>query len=414
MPKLINSVPKLRRHATGQGFVTLNGINHYLGTWGTGKMPSRKVKDAYDAKIAEWLAQGRRPTTAAHAVTVGFLCLEFLKDAKKTYGDDPNSRYGKFATLVDRLRVYEALAVCEFGPIQLKAIRETMVREGLSITTVNQAIGNIRQIFKWGVAEGLLPVEIWHTLQCVSGLRRGYTTAKEPEPVEPVERSRVEATLPHLPPMVRAMVSLHMIIGCRPSEVCNLRIGDIDRTTLPWRVELKEHKTAKKGKQRIMFLGPKARAILEPIIRGRSASEYVFSPIMSERLRLAERASRRVCPLSQGNRPNYSAFSRSGAKKRSLPPREQYDRHSYRKAVQRACLKAFPAPEGLDEAAIKLWNDGHTWAPSQLRHTVATEARQHRGLELASLVLGHAEIETTQIYAEKNLALLSEFMELQG
>ena len=36
MPKLINSLPKYRKHrASGQAVVTLNGRDHYLGPHGT-------------------------------------------------------------------------------------------------------------------------------------------------------------------------------------------------------------------------------------------------------------------------------------------------------------------------------------------------------------------------------------------
>jgi hypothetical protein len=55
--------PGLRRHAAfGQGVVTLNGKDHYLGVWPEGeKDPPAAVQAEYDRKIAEWLTRGRRP-----------------------------------------------------------------------------------------------------------------------------------------------------------------------------------------------------------------------------------------------------------------------------------------------------------------------------------------------------------------
>jgi hypothetical protein len=55
-------IPSLRRHRpSGQGVVTLNGKDYYLGKWPADEeTPPPLVKTAYDQKIAEWLAAGRR------------------------------------------------------------------------------------------------------------------------------------------------------------------------------------------------------------------------------------------------------------------------------------------------------------------------------------------------------------------
>ncbi|MCA9259300.1 MAG: tyrosine-type recombinase/integrase, partial [Planctomycetales bacterium] len=63
-----------------------------------------------------------------------------------------------------------------------------------------------------------------------------------------------------------------------------------------------------------------------------------------------------------------------------------YDHNSYRRAIVRACERAGIEP----------------WAPNRLRHTRATELRRDFGLDTASAVLGHAELQVTQVYAEKD------------
>jgi integrase len=73
---------------------------------------------------------------------------------------------------------------------------------------------------------------------------------------------------------------------------------------------------------------------------------------------------------------------------------QRYTRHSYRTAVQRACLRA-------DIAA---------WSPRQLRHTRATLIRQAYGLEAAKSVLGHAGPKITELYAERVLELAMRIM----
>ena len=45
------------------------------------------------------------------------------------------------------------------------------------------------------------------------------------------------------------------------------------------------------------------------------------------------------------------------------------------------------------------------WHPNQLRHAAATLIRKQFGLEHAAATLGHSEIGTTQIYAERDADL---------
>ena len=83
----------------------------------------------------------------------------------------------------------------------------------------------------------------------------------------------------------------------------------------------------------------------------------------------------------------------SGPRRRRAPG-DRYDTNSYRRAIARACRKADVPP----------------WSPNRLRHSRATELRPY-GLDLTKTILGHAKVETTQIYAEKDLA---DAMELVG
>ena len=54
------------------------------------------------------------------------------------------------------------------------------------------------------------------------------------------------------------------------------------------------------------------------------------------------------------------------------------------------------------------------WAPNQLRHTAATLARQREGVETAGSVLGHADIDTTMIYAERSKDTARRYIEIHG
>ena len=69
--------------------------------------------------------------------------------------------------------------------------------------------------------------------------------------------------------------------------------------------------------------------------------------------------------------------------------KETYDKGSYAQAVVRGCHRA-----GVPE-----------FRPNRVRHTAATRIRKAFGLEAAQVALDHERMGTTEIYAEKNLAL---------
>ena len=89
-------------------------------------------------------------------------------------------------------------------------------------------------MFKWGVTEELVPSSVYESLRTVEGLRKGRTTAPETKPVLPVDEAVVDATLPHLPPILADLLRLQRLTGCRPGEVCILRPCDVDPTGEVW------------------------------------------------------------------------------------------------------------------------------------------------------------------------------------
>jgi integrase len=171
------------------------------------------------------------------------------------------------------------------------------------------------------------------------------------------------------------MVNVQRFIGGRPQDVCNMRAGDIERTGDVWTYRPYKHKTQHLNKERSLALGPQSQEILLPYIVRKADDEFIFSPADSiKRFRETQRENRKTkVQPSQRDR-------RKAQPKRK--PGGQYDDHSYRRAIHRAC--------GL--AGIK------RWSPNQLRHTAGTETTAQFGLEAAKEFLGHASIKTTEQY----------------
>ena len=393
-----HSVPKYRKHrASGQAVVTINGHDHYLGPHGT-----KASRVEYDRLITEWLASGRSASygTPAAVVTVVELANDYVKFAKRHYGDAFNSEWRRVKFIIRPLvDLYGRTAAADFGVLQLKSLREKFIDTGRSRSTINQDVRRVVRFFRWAAAEGRIPPSVPLALSMVPGLRKGKTDAPEAPPVLPVDDATVDATLPHLPEVVADMVRFQRATGCRPAEVCNLRPCDVDTSGEVWLYCPASHKTAHRGKDRTIFIGPKGQAVLLKYL-ARDSKAHCFQPRDSEAKRRAAQHAARKTPLSCGNRPGTNR-----SRKPRRPAGSSYDVQSYGAAVRYACAKAFPHPDPhASDEAVKAWRKSHCWSPNRLRHAAATEIRREFGLEAAQVVLGHAKADVTQVYAERDLA----------
>ena len=414
MSASVPRTPSLRRHKpSGQSVVTLGGQDHYLGPWpATLRKPPPAAREAYDRLIAEWLANGRRrPRAAADApaLTVNELILAFYRHAETHYRREdgtPTSELNEYRRSLTPLRaLYGPTPAADFSPLKLKAVRQRMIDAGLCRGVVNQRVGRIVRMFKWGVSEEMAPESAWRSLTTVRGLERGRTEARETEPVRPVADAVVDATLPFARPPIAAMIRLQRLTGARPGEVCAMRACDLDMTGAVWLYRPVQHKTRHHGKERVIALGPQAQAVVKPFLK-LDLQAYLFSPreTMAD-IREERRRNRKTPP-----RPKQPARRKRAPRKQ---PGERYTTGIYHHAVRHAvnaantaqacgaCKALEPAGrcDACKSAALPYWH------PHQLRHTLATEVRRRFGLEAAQVALGHSQAQITEVYAERDLAL---------
>jgi integrase len=309
-----------------------------------------------------------------------------------------------------------------FGPLLLKSVIEKWVKEGRSRDGINRWLGIIKRVFKWAASEELVPVDVYLALTTVSGLRRGRTEARETDPIEPVTAFVVNATLRHVNRFVHAMILVQWFTGMRPGEACRMRRCEIDMSGDVWLYKPAHHKTAHKGKSRIIPIGPKTQEVLKKFFTD-DPEDYLFRASEAVKEAHARRSAMRRIPRWP------SHMARNRRKRKRSPVRtagEHYLPHSYACAIKDACDKAFPLPaeiaqdegeswrqwqERLTEEqkdAVKKWRKEHRWHPNQIRHAFATHVRRDHGLEAAQVLLGHSRADTTQIYAERNVSLASE------
>lgn len=413
MPASTNlRVPVYRHHKpSGLASVRIEGRDIYLGPHGT---PESRAE--YKRAIAEWLANHKaEPSSlngngqAANRV-VDELIAAYLDFAKSYYVKN-GALTGEYRNIGDALRPLTALygrtRVADFGPSSLKAVRQAMIDADLCRRTINNRINRIRRVFKWGVENELVPAEVLHALQAVAPLKLGRCNVREAEPVKPVPEDLIEPVLKLVAPQVAVMIRLQLLTGMRPGEVMQMRMCDIDMSSPIWVYRPLRHKTEHHGRQRVIYLGPKAQVLLRPFLSDDRAA-WIFSPREAMIHIHRERRAARQTPMT----PSQATRKRKRFPRRA--PGDYYDPLSYAWAIRRACDEAFPSPKPVKEADRAAWRREHRWSPNQLRHNAATSLRKEFGIAAARVVLGHSSADVTEIYAELDLAKAAEIMSRVG
>lgn len=390
-------VPKLRHQKSRNlAVVRIGGKDHYLGPYG-----SAESREKYARIIGEWLTSGadpvRTPATGdrASGPTINELILAFWRYAESYYrkaDGSPGSEPEKIKLAVRSLRaMYGSTLASDFGPIALKAVRQSMVEAGLARITVNQRVARIVRLFEHAVENELIPAGKVEELKSVKGLRAGRSGAVESKVVKPVADADVEAVKPFVSRQVSAMVELQRLTGMRSGEVTSMRTIDLDTSGPVWTYTPETHKTEHHGHARTVYLGPRAQAVVKPWLRT-DLDGFLFQPREAMAEIRAEWRKARQTPLTPSQR----------ARKPKAKPRKtagvRYDSRAYAHAVAKACIKA-----GVEH-----------WHPHQLRHSAATQLRKEFGLDTARIILGHRSPGVTARYAEADASKAVAAMEATG
>ena len=394
MPKLKNKPPKyskLKQYAV----VYSHGKTHYLGLYG-----SPESKAAY----ARFIAESRvdpvfLPPQEGEKVTVPDLVAAFLEYVEPTLDD---STFGHYRTLVGDflLKLYgDGTAVDDFKPRCLKLIRSEMIQsQRFCRNTINVYTRRIVSIFGWGVSEELALETTWRALKSVQPLKKGYPGTYDNPEREEVPDYVIIQTLPFMPKTLATMVQVQRLTGMRPSEICKMRVGDIDQTRDPelWYYVPESHKTEEHVGKKDIPLGKPEQDLIRPYTFGRMSGASVFSPRTAQEERNAEKRANRKTKIS----PSQATRDKTRATKPSRY-NEFYDKRSYWRAVKHAIVRGNKVlPEGK-----KILH----WFPYQIRHAAGTETERQTGsLDKAQALLGHKTPNVTRRYAKAQLTIAEE------
>lgn len=285
--------------SSGRAYVTLNGKPIYLGDF-----DSPESKDKYAQVIGEWIARGRCPAIIApvdpmNGTTVSELAVQFWRHCQAYYrkaDGSATSEVDNFRQAIRPLRaMYGNRPAVEFGPLAMKSLRETLMRPrvetdakgnsvdrpGWTRKNLNMHMGRIKQIFKWGAENEIVPASIFHALATVSGLQQGRSDARESDPVRPVPDGILAETLKHLSATVLDMVNLQLVSGMRPGELCSMKVKEIDTSGTLWVYKPTTHKTQHHGHERAIYMGKRAREIVARYLKP-NVDAHLFSPVEAE------------------------------------------------------------------------------------------------------------------------------------
>jgi len=243
------------------------------------------------------------------------------------------------------------------------------------------------------VSEETVDESVYGVLLTVKLPKEGTSQAPEHNVIESVPKDDYDKTCEKAHPLLEDMIRVHFYGLMRGQDVRLMRWCDIHETDDPrvWHYKPHTHKKAYKNtrktksgkivnkKPRTILLLPESQEILENY-RGNDPKAYIFNPgDAMKQLSRHKKVNRqsKVQPSQQLRKTNAKGRKYNAC----------YNANSYKNAIIKAAKRA-----GVDH-----------WTPLQLRHTGATYIAEKYGMEMARIMLGHENIETTKIYIDAHI-----------
>jgi integrase len=281
---------------------------------------------------------------------------------------------------------------------------------------INRRVKIVQKMWRWAVKEQLTPANrSSYEIQSVDSIPEGKMGTYDYVKIEPVNWDVIELTIEYCERVLGDMILIQWLTGMRPSELCRMTPGAIDRTADVWVYDLKKSynpdakekteneekittrkkktlksKTENKGNDRFVYLGPKAQSILQQYLL-RPAGEPCFSPRENLALYNASRRKERLAPQHTGWQSK-GVSSRIGI---------AYNAITYRNAIKYVINRA---NRELRKLKLKEIQD---WTPYHIRHSYSTIADEKFDVETSAALCGHGVnvAESTYIKRRKDIAI---------
>ena len=381
--------PKLCRHKNS-AFIYVRKKQVYLGKWG-----SDEAQAAYDRYLIEWAKNGgvARLSQPSDRVLLVELVNAFLADYKARPVKSVPDLYSYDQVSVRLAKLFPDYLAEDFRVRDLELFRDSFKKAGFqcggkkkeySRTYLNKITNRVKAIFRWGVSKDLIPAETAQRLNYLVPLRQGHTDAPETRQRHFIENKDFRSVHAVLASYYADIVDLLRLTAMRPSELCNMRVGDIDCSGSVWEYQPEHHKTEHHGNRRLIPLGKRAQKILKKHLKAREPGEYVFTPKRAMESKWKERRRNRKSKLTPSQAKRDKTRTATEKTKRF---NDKITPYSISKIVKAACQRA-----------IEAGTLSQPWTPYELRHTAITEVREKFGAEAAQHFAGHSNLDTQKYY----------------
>jgi len=247
---------------------------------------------------------------------------------------------------------------------------------------INKVRSDVVRMYEWREREDFVP------RGHAEHLRNMPPYDVEPTPEDTyqlVTAEDLETTCQHASPVVATMMRIQYATAARPSEICIMKERYFDKRHVQgvWLYRPPTHKTAYRGKVRVIPLNKHCQELLKPFL-DRPADEFLFKPEESHQWWQEERARNaghdrktEVTPSELKQRAKRKEQRKHSLKQRPFAPR--FSAYTYAQAVRRAIRKALAAGKQVAD-----------WTPYALRHTTLTDVQWKAGEEASAALGGHS------------------------
>ena len=176
---------------------------------------------------------------------------------------------------------FQNIDVATFSGDVLEEYQRFLIGRNYDRKYINsKLVGFIKTLYRWGARKNLVDKNLAAEICLVPALQYSERIKENPDR-EAAKPEDIEAVLPYVPEQIADMIVLLALLGLRPSELCNMKAGEIvtdidhfgekETSFKPF-----HHKTKWKGKSREVPLGDVELAILKKYLPGKGEHKYLF------------------------------------------------------------------------------------------------------------------------------------------
>jgi integrase len=263
-------LPKLCRNKLKDfAYVTdpRTGNQIYMGPWG-----GVETQTKYAAWLADFVKDMQIiPAIAAAPPTIGHLATRWLEYCRQTYRRADGKATGEVGICQQAASLLMPFAdqpIDEFSRAHLISIRDQLVATGLSRSTIKHYISRIVRMFKFGSDREWINSEHILRLEKIPNMRGDQGRAKKV--VRGIPRSHLFKLFRELPTGWKKVFLFHILTAQRVETALSVTADQIDQKRCPWQYVPRQHKGLAKGLDLTILVGPRARAVIKPLMLAKS------------------------------------------------------------------------------------------------------------------------------------------------